>query len=308
MPSNIATASFNPTLTNYAQGIAPDLAGGIADFLAPRVLVPAGSGQYKEYNSKDAMQKYNTKRALGGPAKRIGFTNEDKSFNCLPNALEIAIDDVERAKAGEVNDAQSILEQSKVKTVVSNANIAREVEVVEVVAALSAVAGRGTWSSADADPIEELMETIEEIGANGQMPNRIAFGITAWRILRNHPNVIARMPGAEVAALNTEKLLEMLGYGDIDVRIASMAADTAKRGKTKDAGFITGSSVYIFRGDENPTQYDASAVKTFSTTSTGVGGVWEYRDNSCRSDVYALDWSQDIKVTATAMIKKLAID
>jgi len=307
MPSNIATASYNPTLTNYAQGIAPDLSSGVADFIAPRVIVPAGTGYYKEIDSKDAMQRYITKRALGGPAKRIGFSSDDKTFNCLPNALEIGVDDAERDAAGDVGNAQQSLVESKIMTLISNANIAREIEVVGVVSALTAVSGRGTWSHADADPIEELAETIEEIAVNGQMPNRIVFGVTAWRILRNHPKVIARMPGADVASLTRDKLISMLDY-DMDIRVASMAADAAKRGKTKDAGFITGASVYVFRGDDNPTQFDASAVKTFSTTATGVGGVSEYRDNSCRSDIYALDWSQDIKVTASAMIKKLAIN
>lgn len=301
------TASYNPMLTTYGQGVAQDMGTSVADFIAPRVIVPAGAGQYKEYSSKNAFQQYITARALGGPATRIQFAADDKTFNCMPNALEIPIDDDERDKAGEVGDAQQRLEESKVKTLVSSAVLAREIKVVDLVAAISAVSGVGTWSSADADPIEEIDEVIADIALNGIMPNRIVFGMGAWRVLRHHPKVIARQPGSANIGLTTEQLKGMLVTGDLDIRVAAMAKDTAKLGKDKSASFVVGSACYIFRGDDNPTQYDPSAVKTFSTTGSGVDAVRVYRDESARSDVAAVDWSEDIKLTASAMIKKITV-
>ena len=57
-------------------------------------------------------------------------------------------------------------------------------------------------------------------------------------------------------------------------------------------------------GVQAPTIYDPSALKTFAGGRGGVSAVREYRDESSRSDIYAVDWSRDVKVTSAISIER----
>jgi hypothetical protein len=104
----MSSSKFNVTLTNYARGLAQDISTSLANFLAPEVVVPAATGQYKSFDDKNTFQVVDTSRAVGGPAKRLEFAASDPTYNCLPQALEIAIDDHERDEAGGFEYAQPL--------------------------------------------------------------------------------------------------------------------------------------------------------------------------------------------------------
>ena len=80
--SKLGTSTYKETLKQYAFGVAQDVKSSLADFIAPRVPVGVGSGQFKIFNDKDAFQIYDTRRAVGGPATRIEFDADDGTFNC----------------------------------------------------------------------------------------------------------------------------------------------------------------------------------------------------------------------------------
>jgi len=304
-------ASVNPTLTNYASGVLNDLQSATADFLAPQVQVPATIGQYKAYDDKNAFQIHDTSRGVGGPARRIFMDVSEPTYNCLPQALEITIDDSERDAAGTINPLD--LEQAKVKTLVQSSVLSHERHVITTVnAAVSAngdtVGGgvMGTWSAAGTDPVVQIDYLIEAIAkATGQLPNSILMGMTAWRRFRNNAKVIEKQPGAALIGLNQGQASAMLINPSTDIRLSTMAYDTTKEGKTRSQAFVNGDDVYIFVRSASPTIYDPSALKTFAGGRGGVSAVREYRDESSRSDIYAVDWSRDVKVTSAISIERI---
>jgi len=304
-------ASVNPTLTNYASGVLNDLQSATADFLAPQVQVPATIGQYKAYDDKNAFQIHDTSRGVGGPARRIFMDVSEPTYNCLPQALEITIDDSERDAAGTLNPLD--LEQAKVKTLVQSSVLSHERHVITTVnAAVSAngdtVGGgvMGTWSAAGTDPVVQIDYLIEAIAkATGQLPNSILMGMTAWRRFRNNAKVIEKQPGAALIGLNQGQASAMLINPSTDIRLSTMAYDTTKEGKTRSQAFVNGDDVYIFVRSASPTIYDPSALKTFAGGRGGVSAVREYRDESSRSDIYAVDWSRDVKVTSAISIERI---
>ena len=304
-------ASVNPTLTNYASGVLNDLQSATADFLAPQVQVPATIGQYKAYDNKNAFQIHDTSRGVGGPARRIFMDVSEPTFNCLPQALEITIDDSERDAAGTLNPLD--LEQAKVKTLVQSSVLSHERHVITTVnAAVSAngdtVGGgvMGTWSAAGTDPVVQIDYLIEAIAkATGQLPNSILMGMTAWRRFRNNAKVIEKQPGAALIGLNQGQASAMLINPSTDIRLSTMAYDTTKEGKTRSQAFVNGDDVYIFVRSASPTIYDPSALKTFAGGRGGVSAVREYREESSRSDIYAVDWSRDVKVTSAISIERI---
>jgi len=84
-----------------------------------------------------------------------------------------------------------------------------------------------------------------------------------------------------------------------------MAYDTTKEGKTRAQAFVNGDDVYIFVRSASPTIYDPSALKTFAGGRGGVSAVREYRVESSRSDIYAVDWSRDVKITSLISIERI---
>ena len=304
-------ASVNPTLTNYASGVLNDLQSATADFLAPQVQVPATIGQYKAYDDKNAFQVHDTARGVGGPARRIFMDVSEPTYNCLPQALEITIDDSERDAAGTLNPLD--LEQAKVKTLVQSSVLSHERHVITTVNAAVAANGdtvgggvMGTWAAAGTDPVVQIDYLIESIAkTTRQLPNAILMGMTAWRRFRNNAKVIEKQPGAALIGLNQGQASAMLINPSAEIRLSTMAYDTTKQGKTRSNSFVNGDDVYIFVRSASPTIYDPSALKTFAGGRGGVSAVREYRDESSRSDIYAVDWSRDVKVTSAISIARI---
>lgn len=297
MPT-VKNANYNGRLTTYAAGLAQSpKENSLADFIFPRVGTGVSHGQYKRYSGKNAMQIVETMRAIGGPASRIKFETDDPFYNAKPHALETTIDDAERDAAGDVSGAMQALEEAKVGSVITTARLSREVAIQKIIDSLTPVAGLGAWSDADVDPIKELDEELAAMTTRtGIMPNRIAIGLSAWIKLRHHPKVLARQPGSANQGVNLTQLAAMLAIPNLEIRLGTLSRDKNKFGKAKDAEQIFGAKVLLFIGSENPTTYDPSFGKTFGTNRSSVDSVYSYRDQPCRSDVYAVDWSEDPQV------------
>lgn len=305
-----SAATRNTHLSNFAVGIGQDLQSALARFIAPIVATGTSGGQYKNYGDKNAFQVYDTLRAIGGQNRRIEFEATDPFFNCRPRGLEIAIDDDERNRAGKDDGAaQRQLEEAKVKTLVSTCTLSHEVDVfAAALAGIAATGSVGEWSNAAKDPVDELDGLIEAIATNGgMMPNRIVFGLGAWRIFRNHPKVIARQPGAQLIGVTEDQAAKMTLNPGLSIRVGMLSRDTKKFGAAAAKVNVVGAEVLLFYASDSPTTMDPSFMKTFMPTATGVGAVMEYRDETRNSDVFKSNWSDDIEVVSTALARRVTL-
>lgn len=302
MPSTV-----NQTLTNYAHGLFQDMQSQLANFIAPIVPVTGSVGQFKKFDDKNAFQVYDTSRAIGGERKRIEFADSDPTYDCRPQGLEIAIDDHEMKMVGDGDPLN--VKQSKVRTLVSTGVLSHEAKVFAALeAALSAAGGVGVWSDAANDPVKELDAQIEAIATDtGRMPNRIVFGLGAWNKFRNHAKVIARQPGASLVGVTTDQAAMMTLNPGIQIRVGVLSKDTVKFGGGKSATNIVGGNVYIFYNEDNPTQYDPGFMKTFMPRGDAIEAVREYRSERNASDMFALDWAEDIQLISTAVARRITL-
>ena len=296
------------TLTNYAKGFAQDTDSALADFIAPITPVSFAKGQYQDFDDKNAFQLYDSKRGIGAPATRIEFHGTPGNYNCLPNALELPIDDHEAALAGAGDPLK--MRMAKARVLVTSAVLSRENEVHAAwKTAVSAVGSRGSWSDlATNDPVEELDEQIEAItNLTGMMPNRLVLGLGAWRMFRSHAKVIARQPGSGNIGVTFQQAAAMLLNPNIEIRVGILSKDGAKFGAAASKSNIVGDEALLFIGSDSPSEYDPSFMKTFRTDASGVETVREYRDESARSDILAVDWTEDLVVTGAIAAKRLTI-
>lgn len=311
--SRATTAAINYVLTAYAQGFANDLLRQqeVVQALCPTVQVTGAAGGYKKFDDENSFRVYSTQRGLGGSAKRIEFNATDGTFNCQPQALEVTVDDHERALAAADGGALSgeLLDQGKIRALVNSTSLSHVDKIVAyVLANTTAVAGRGNWSDATIDPIDQLDEQLETVSTDvGSADNiNLVLSTGAWRALRDHPKVKARTTGVQTAGISRDQLQGMLLF-PVKVVVGAVSKLSSNMGQTKTKANVVGANAIITYSVPSPTQYDPSGFKCFTTGSGMVAAVRTYRDEKARSDIHACDWSEDIQKTSTLAVKRLAI-
>lgn len=299
--SSVSVVGANPLLTNYAQGYGPTANRenmALARTLAPRVSVNGYSGRYKKADLKNQIVVPDTARGLGGPASRIAYTESDGTYNCNPHALEITIDNTERGQAAD----QNMLEQGKIRTLLNQATLAHAARVVAAAHAVTAVSGKGVWSNPDIDPVAEMNGQILAIrDATGLLPNRIVIDLGIMATLASHPKVRERLKFVAIDALTPSQLASMLINPSIQITVGTTIKDTTKLGATSSKTPVLGTDVFIFISSDSPGQDDPSWMKCFvgSDSFSNIEAVRMYWDDRCRSDVIAVDWTEDIQVTGS---------
>lgn len=298
----VAVASAVAYLTDYARGIGPGEIDPAAEILAPTVPVATAAAKYKSFDDKNAFQVPDTMRAIGGPANRLHFDASDPDFNCLPNALEITVDDAER-KGGDIVG----IEQAKTKVLVTSAMRAHSVQVANKALTLSAAATPAWSDPAVGNPIKDVNDQIHALStAVGAMPTHIVWGLTAWRYFSEHEKVAAKFKSGVITP-GAIKAANLLLNPNIEHVITPLVKDTAKAGAAKSNSEVYGANLFIFFRSASPTLFDPSFMKTFRVGGNTIEAVSMYRDERSSSDVLKVDWMQGVYVVSTVSARRLTI-
>lgn len=299
----MAIASLSVALTAFAHGIAPDYTSPLAEIMAPQCVAPAASGNYLSFDDDEAFRYVNTRRALGGKAVRIELPATSPSFDCKPHAIEIPIDNFEMEKVGEAG--APVLRESKVRTLVSRNAISREQRVFQAYAdGTTAETGLGVWTDATKDPIDEINTIVIAVALNTGSANvHLTIALNALQQLGKHPKVLARFPGAQVVNVNASMLAQLLLI-PVTVHVGMMPIAMEKTGKAAVKGFVGSAKVYAFITQANPSPYDPSAAKTFTTKLGQVDAVGTYLEQPF-AEINFMSWSEDIKLTGTQCVKRI---
>ena len=135
----------------------------------------------------------------------------------------------------------------------------------------------------------------------------MVIGLGAWRILKNHPNVLSRLNGSPEKSVGLDAFAGMLLNPQIEIRVGIMSIDANKMGKAASKSNVVGSEIFLFHGSDNPTQYDPGFAKTFSVGANSVEAVRLYREERNRSDILAVDWSEDVQVVSAICAKRITV-
>jgi hypothetical protein len=165
----------------------------------------------------------------------------------------------------------------------------------------STVANSGKWSNANIDPIKVLDDEIVEFAnRTGRLPNRGILALDNFVTLRNHPLVTARQPGSANIGVSLAQLSAMLS-APIEFRLNKTYIGTTGFGSSTDvkAAKVKGYCM-LWLASDTPSLMDPSWLKTTSRDNAGFGGVMQYRDNTCNSDIFYLDDEEDV-VCASAL-------
>ncbi|HSI15704.1 MAG TPA: hypothetical protein VK961_26895 [Chthoniobacter sp.] len=297
--------AFDVQLTSFAHGIAPDYSSSLADVMAPQCVCPAASGQYIKFDDDESFRLIDTRRAIGGDMKMIDFPTSSPSFNCVPHSLGIGTDSFEKERVGDAG--LTMLRESKVRTLVSRNALSREQRVFTVYAnGTSAESGLGTWTNANKDPIDELNTIVIKIATQtGISRIELVIGLNALQQLSKHPKVLARFPGSGLINVNADTLAKLLLI-PVTIHVAMMPIALEKTGKTASKTIIGGAKVYALISQRNPSPFDPSAAKTFTTNLGQVQGVGTV-EKPPFAEVNYIAWSEDIELTGSQCVARIDV-
>lgn len=308
--SRLSDISASPVLREFAQGAAQSAIMPVADFLAPTVEVPTSVGRYKKYTEKDRFRIPSTLRSIGGRATELRFEVSDETFNCEPHALDYPVDNLEKL---ESEDLENALREGAV-AVAEVAALSHEKSVID--AAMNA-AGAGTakvWG-ASADPVSDvdsaILDVIKAAKYGSLMGVGVLFGASAWCLFKNQDKVRGRFvignggKGGNLA-VPTEDNAGQLFVGTPQVRTSYMVFDNAAPGVAEDVKFLLDSTVLVFARRPNPTRRDPSFMKSFRLMGKYMVPSSYMRDDG-RVEVAKFDWSEDVRVTNSAAVKRLNV-
>jgi hypothetical protein len=308
-PNNV---QVRKDLTDYAFGIMQDAraALAVANLLAPVVPTGGTSGLFNKFDTSGAFKAYAAavaRRAVGGHAQEIGLLSDTANYNVKPNGLRIKMDAFEKTQAG---GAVALLEQSKTRTLTIASYLSYLAAVVAVIkAAVSATNGKGNWADPNVDPIHELNDQVKAVYlASGIVPNNVAMDFGAWCVLSGNPNVIKRMPGADIAAVTPVRVQGMLVAPNAKITVVETAGLTGgglgNASATKQG--ILGGSVLTYFNATAATPYDPSFCKTFSPSASLFTEVYTYREEP-HFDWFESDWEDDIQVVSSLLCKRIDV-
>lgn len=313
-----STATRNIALTSYAQGIMQDrlAAYRLANLLCPIVPVGAAVGTFKIFDDRNDFLPVDMARPLGGPRARITHDATDGTYACKPQGIEVPVDDFELDLSGGQQDpvARQLLEQGKIRSMLGKKATGYAKQVTDFVFAnLTPVSGRGDFSSANIDPIDQIDEQIKELSILASSTENIVvvLGVSVWEKIRRNAKVKARCGGVQLEAITLDQLNKSFMF-PVKLEVSATSYMATKRGQSATSPGASktemmSSYVVIANSFPNPTVDDPSPFKCFSTSSVLVDAVNTYREESSASDIHFMDWSQDIKACGTALARLIAV-
>jgi len=254
-----SAVQFTDVLTSFSVGAGNTERDSMVNRIAPLVPVYDVSFQYMVWDTPAAFTVEPIQVAPGEPPRQTSMLGKTETDTLQGYALTDPIPDILLGTNKE--KAQAIL-LSHAKFLESKFVTSYEYQRAKLIESqVPAASGYGDWDNPEKDPIVDLNKALRTINATaGKMPNTIVFGMSAWSRLRENPNAKKLVSFNSVGAFN-EALLQIALLNPVDeIYLNKMPfRDSSGQGKT-----IMDDDVYILYKEDSPTQFDASAIKTFA--------------------------------------------
>lgn len=307
--------TFSYPLYDYAVGWFNRQQESPIDFIAPPLAVEGLVGAYKRYPQGYAFRAVDTRRARHTPAHAIGADAEDAPYMLEDHSLRIGIDDSDlKPGAGSKAEAAEQLAQSRINSLLATW---RTSAIVDGLAAfrkqVGELAGKGSWSDAAADPVNELRAVLQQYRvANGVLPNRILFSHEAWDILAENAAVLDRVAFNDAKALTPDLLLKLLDYDPGAVRIMRSTVPVGQSAPGPGAPFAgrnaLGSEVWMTYVDEGEQIGNMTGLRQFHAGGPSpVESVESYYSREEHTTWYEVGLHRAFVVPAPSCNLRLAI-
>lgn len=289
-------------LSEFAIGYRPE--GFIADMIFPTVSVEKQSNVYPIWSRADRLRRRKTQRSPGTYANRIEQTISSDTYFAKNYALSspVTIEDRLNADAAIVQGAI----EGRTELVLDGLMLDWEVRVAHQVTSGSNVGSYSAVSSAwdgSGDPIGDVNQAIDNVHySTGVMPNRVVFGVEAWKSFRRDSNVRNLIFGSNNGGgyPNTSQVAQLL---DVDeVMVAGAFENTGEEGLAESLGAIWGDACLVYYAPTRPTIDRPSLGYSIRWNAPGLPNMKVERhpyNSRTKSEEIEVGYYQDEKLTAT---------
>lgn len=171
--------------------------GHIADLILPMVTVPKQSDLYPIFSRAEMLALQDDERAPGVEANLVTRSVSSGSYYCIGRALKdsITIEDKNNMDPIYIQSLYNNRGKYLAGKLMANWDnrVSLQVNSGSNVGSYSAVGS--SWSDAtNSDPFGDVNTMLDNVqDSTGYRPNRIVLGLTAWRLLRRHNNIINKV-------------------------------------------------------------------------------------------------------------------
>ena len=297
LPSEV---HVDEVLTNLSIDFKNSRTGLIGAMIAPVIPVKKSSGTYFKYDVNANFRIPKTARALRTRYPRIEWAPTKETYSTEEHGLEQPIDDKERRDA----DSPLDLDRDDTEILTNLVLLSWEYEVATAITTAASYAsghsetlsGTAQWSDfAGSDPFTDIDDGIEvQHKATGQVSNTFWCGKEVWKILRRHPDLLARLEDDRIKVL-TPELFTVL-FDEIDqVLIGTAIRETAKEGATSSRAYIWGKDAGLAFVEPAPGLKKQTLAYQFVAEDIKVV---RYRSEEIKSDVIRVQRESGLKFVA----------
>lgn len=293
---------IDPLLSEMAIGYRPE--GHIADMIMPIVTVGKQSGIYTVFDRGDRLRQRTTARAPGQEANMIEQEVGTGTYYANNYALKAPVTIEDRANADPIF-LNGII-NGRTELVLDSLLLDYELRVANLVTSGSNVGSsagvNSAWNGAG-DPLGDINAAIDNVHySNGVMPNRVAFGIEAWKSFRRDSTVRNLIFGTNNGGgyPNTSQVSQLLDIPNIYVGGAFQ--NTGDKGLTEALSTIWKDKVLVYYAPESPTIERPSAFYSFRWADAGLPNMQVERhpyDSRKKSEEVEVGYYQDEVITAS---------
>jgi len=262
-------------LTNVALGYRPE--GMIADLLFPKVLVPKQSSFYSIFSRADILRIEDDKRAPGTEANKIVRSISSGTYFANNYALdsEVYIEDkanmdplfLQKLYNGRTTflmDKLMIGWESRIANLVNNTSN---------VGSSSAVSS--SWmDSENSDAFGDVNTALDNVqDTTGIRPNRLAMGLTSWRLLRRNTGVINKIFGNNNGGGLPSKAMIADLFEVEQILVGASYKNTANEAQAENLTNIWAPNVLAYYAPSNPTIDRPSFGYSFRWVQPGLANM-----------------------------------
>lgn len=294
---------IDTALSNMALGYRPS--GFIADMVFPIVPVQKQSDFYYEFLRSERARIENDLRAPGTEANIITESVGSGTFFAKNYALKRRIPMEDRANADPVLLAGLI--NGGATFVMNKLLLSYERRIARLVNSTSNVGSSAAVSSAwngAGNPIGNINTAIDNVqNSTGQRPNRIIFGLDAWKSFRRDANVRDLIFGNNNGG-GYPSVAQAADLFEVEhIMVGGAYENTAQEGLAESLATIWKDNVLVYYAPHSP-QIDAPSFGySFRWAPAGMPSMQAERhpfDTKTKAEEVEIGYYQDEKITGAA--------
>lgn len=251
-------------LTNISISYAQSQDAFIATKVFPIIPVDKQSDRYVVYTKNDWFRDEARKRGDNQESAGSGYNLSRDSYQADVWAIHKDVGRQSRLNA----DSGIDLDDGATRFVTNRILLRQEIQFVTDFFTTGVwgtdATPAATWDDyTGSDPIEDIEVAKESIlSVTGQMPNTLVIGYQAFRKLKHHPDLVARIQFSSDKVLTPQLVARFLELDNVYVARAIKATNV--EGETAAYAFVHGKHAWVGYVNPSPGPFEASAGYTFS--------------------------------------------